>query len=228
MGNTNLVGSTLLSNLKNKRIDSNYTEVLAYDYENEDLKEVEEIDTEIYEKEIDIRDYMDKPLEFLIRDANISSDYFLEEDTKQISSSDFIDIEYVEKYDKDVPFFDDEVKETVYYDMETAEAFSRTEGEKIDEETLMSIIDSLEQKIKNTQDALKEKSDQINHLREENLGLQKTLMREQDIVMKEQDLHNKTLTKVEKLLLDKRGELIERQKASKKNWFLKLIDKIKS
>ncbi|MGL4739854.1 MAG: hypothetical protein ACRC41_03505, partial [Sarcina sp.] len=93
---------------------------------------------------------------------------------------------------------------------------------------ILKRINKLEEKLSYQADVIKIKQEEIDSLKVMNLELKETLMKEQDEVMKEQDYHNDTLSKVEKLLLEKRGELIERQRASRKNWFLKIIDKVKS
>lgn len=222
MGKGKIVGSTLLSNIKSKRIDLEVENVEDYEIETKSLNETEDIDIEICEKEIDIKDYMDKPIELLMKDANISADYFTETSTEEEDNS-IIDIEYVCSEEE---FSDQDVTEAIFYDMDKLEAFSRSESDT--EAEILSMLSSLEEKVKYSEKALQEKEMQIDYLRKQNLGLQKTLMREQDIVMKEQDLQNKTLSKVEKLLLDKREELMQRQRASKRSWFLKILDKVKS
>lgn len=95
-----------------------------------------------------------------------------------------------------------------------------------------SEIDKLKYELELQKRRIEEKEIEIDYLKAENSDqkviisdFHQTLMREQEIVMKEQDLHEKTLSRAEKLLLDKREELIERQNYKKRNWFLKLFDR---
>lgn len=95
-----------------------------------------------------------------------------------------------------------------------------------------SEIDKLKYELELQKKRIEEKEIEIDYLKAENSDqkviisdFHQTLMREQEIVMKEQDLHEKTLSRAEKLLLDKREELIERQNYKKRNWFLKLFDR---
>lgn len=93
-------------------------------------------------------------------------------------------------------------------------------------------INKLKYELEFQKKRLEEKEQEINYLKSENLDqkitisdFHQTLMREQEIVMKEQELHEKTLSRAEQLLLDKREELIERQNYKKRNWFLKLFER---
>lgn len=93
-------------------------------------------------------------------------------------------------------------------------------------------INKLKYELEFQKKRIEEKEQEINYLKSENLDqkiiisdFHQTLMREQEIVMKEQDLHEKTLSRAEQLLLDKREELIERQNYKKRNWFLKLFER---
>lgn len=93
-------------------------------------------------------------------------------------------------------------------------------------------INKLKYELEFQRKRIEEKEQEINYLKSENLDqkiiisdFHQTLMREQEIVMKEQDLHEKTLSRAEQLLLDKREELIERQNYKKRNWFFKLFER---
>ncbi|MGL4989951.1 MAG: hypothetical protein ACRCYC_10395 [Paraclostridium sp.] len=200
MSKSDLAGKTLLANIKMKK-----SELISM--ENEKINSLEDI---IYEKEIiedpnlqiKIEDYYNKPLEVLINDVSKYSGK---------SETEAIDIEFTDVTENGI-------------ELEPIENLESNDKEL----EILKRINNLEERLSYQADIIKIKQDEINTLKVINLELKETLMKEQDEVMKEQDLHNETLSKVEKLLLEKRGELIERQKASRKNWFLKIIDKVKS
>ena len=213
MENTKIAGGSFLSNLQSKRYELEGTIVTKIEGKSKGV-ELEICEKDI-ENEIDIKDYLNKPIEFLIKDAKeaelIDEDFegelnfYLEAKNELAIDIDFVDI----FEDKEIPFNNE---------MNTY----------IEKKNNTLTLESLQDRLDFIQKELEEKDQQIDSLKEENKGLQKTILREQDIVMKEQDLHDKTLSRVEQLLLEKRSELIERQKASKKNWLLKLLDKVKA
>ncbi|MGL4762162.1 MAG: hypothetical protein ACRCWG_12000 [Sarcina sp.] len=224
MENTKIAGGSLLSNLQNQRYELDEISV-QNDANN---IEIETLNLEICEKgidcEIDIKNYLDKPIELLIKDANEVD--LNEKDYVEIKNN-IIDIEFIDVLEiEEIPFDLEEVNlESIFEDINEYGNNINEDRNNINDKNI--ILETLKSDLDQVQDRLREREKEINRLREENQGLQKTLMREQDIVMKEQDLHDKTLSRVEQLLLDKRSELIERQKASKKNWIFKLIDKVK-
>lgn len=214
-----IAGSSFLSNLQNKRFELEETKILQL----ESSVGSEKIDIEILAKsideEIDMKEYLDKPIEFLIEDSTEAEfienelenemKFYLEEKNQNAIDIEFVDIFEEENLEGEIDKFN---QKNIFEE----------ENEQI------LLLKSLQEKINDIQIKLNEKDKEIIDLKKENKGLQQTLTREQDIVMKEQDLHDKTLSRVEQLLLEKRTELIERQKASKKSWFLKLIDKVKA
>lgn len=214
-----IAGSSFLSNLQNKRFELEETKILQL----ESSVGSEEIDIEILAKsideEIDMKEYLDKPIEVLIEDSTEAEfvenklenemKFYLEEKNQNAIDIEFVDIFEEENLEAEIDKFN---QKNIFEE----------ENEQI------LLLKSLQEKINDIQIKLNEKDKEIIDLKKENKGLQQTLTREQDIVMKEQDLHDKTLSRVEQLLLEKRTELIERQKASKKSWFLKLIDKVKA
>ncbi|MGL4450219.1 MAG: hypothetical protein ACRCTZ_03375 [Sarcina sp.] len=228
MEKTKVAGGSFLSNLQNQRVELDGVTTLNL----ENNIELEENNIEISEKnveEIDIKNYLDVPIEVLIKNSteveivkddivedeiNNEMKFYLEEKKQNI-----IDIEFIDVFNEDIPFLDNS-----RYEIEEVHRseFSNEENEQ------KLLLKTLQDQIIDIQEKLFEKDKEIIELKEENKDLQQTLMKEQDIIMKEQDLHDKTLSRVEQLLLEKRTELIERQKASKKNWFLKLIDKVKA
>lgn len=229
---TSIAGGSFLSNLQNKRFELEEDTTL----EENSITEIDEVNIEVSEKdivkEIDIQNYLNKPIELLIEestkaevDKEFTSEmkFYLEERTKSVIDIDFIDI-----------LEEEETFENINSEIGRLQVQKETQDEmdyflvKSLQDKINDIEEKLYAKDLDIQKKLYAKDKEIQELKEENKGLKKTLLKEQDIVMKEQDLHDKTLSRVEQLLVEKRNELIERQKASRKNWFLKFIDKIKS
>lgn len=229
---TSIAGGSFLSNLQNKRFELEEGTTL----EENPITEIDEVNIEVSEKdivkEIDIQNYLNKPIELLIEestkaevDKEFTSEmkFYLEERTKSVIDIDFIDI-----------LEEEETFENINSEIGRLQVQKETQDEmdyflvKSLQDKINDIEEKLYAKDLDIQKKLYAKDKEIQELKEENKGLKKTLLKEQDIVMKEQDLHDKTLSRVEQLLVEKRNELIERQKASRKNWFLKFIDKIKS
>lgn len=232
MGKSNIVGGTLLSNIKQKRqlLNSEYEEEISTLSERNNIKALDSAKENDHEIQININDYMNKPIELLMQDTNMMANYF---------DNNIIEANENENLEDNINL---EVTEIINYDLETNNAFSiikkeledivNTEDDdvknSISKQEFLALITSLEKEVTIVKNELSKKDVEIDSLKKENHGLQQTLMKEQDNIMSEQELENKTLSKVEKLLLDKREELIERQKVSRKNWFLKILDKVKS
>ncbi len=207
MENKELRGITLYDNLKAKRME-----------------------TKKHSNEIDIREYLDKPIEELILDSqeieliddlNREQIQFCEEE----ASKDNFDAEMQEL---------SEAKQYKFNLKELEQEECLIDLENKEDEKDEYLVKVLEEKIKQIEERLQEKEEQISYLKEENFeqkliisDFHQSLTREQEIVMREQDLREKTLSKVEILLLEKREELIERQH-KKRNWFSRIFSKKKS
>lgn len=226
---TKIAGNKLLSNIKNKRYEieslelaseekvANTANDLATNYD--DLND---------EMEIDIKDYMDKPIECLLNEVNKRSDSEKNASELELDSiNDLVDLEFIgeseELDDLEEYYNDSTIRETVYYNMDTDESFSHVINiaEESSYEDALSEIQKLKMELEKQRDIIEQRENAIEEL-------QTTLLREQENCMNEDELKNKTLTKVESLLLEKRSELAERQKASRRNWFFKILDKVKS
>ena len=232
MNNTNLAGNMLLSNIKNKRFELD-------SLENDIYIDVQAgvVNDDIYDGdidiEIDLNDYMNKPIGMLLSDVKKQMDKEEKEELEFTNFSEESDIEElmglefiyddVEDVNIDSYFGNEGIKETVYYDIDTEESFL-----KVDEQIGKNIDTGNLDEIKRLKRQLEKQKEELYKRDKELEKLQMVLMLDENLTVSEEYLENKSLSKVEQLLLDKRGELVERQKASKKNWFFKILDKVKS
>ena len=225
MNNTNLAGNMLLSNIKSKRAELDTLENDIY---------IDIVDEDIYEGDIDVEinlnDYMNKPIGILLNDVKKQMDkeeleltnFSEESDIEELMGLEFI-YDDVEDVNIDSYFGNEDIKETVYYDIDTEESFL-----KVDEQIGKNIDTGNLDEIKRLKRQLEKQKEELYKRDKELEKLQMVLMLDENLTVSEEYLENKSLSKVEQLLLDKRGELVERQKASKKNWFFKILDKVKS
>ncbi|WP_297439188.1 hypothetical protein [uncultured Clostridium sp.] len=229
MNNTNLAGNMLLSNIKNKRFELD-------SLENDIYIDVQAgvVNDDIYDGdidiEIDLNDYMNKPIGMLLSDVKKQmnkeelefTNFSEESDIEELMGLEFI-YDDVEDVNIDSYFGNEGIKETVYYDIDTEESFL-----KVDEQIGKNIDTGNLDEIKRLKRQLEKQKEELYKRDKELEKLQMVLMLDENLTVSEEYLENKSLSKVEQLLLDKRGELVERQKASKKNWFFKILDKVKS
>ena len=229
MNNTNLAGNMLLSNIKNKRFELDSLENDIYIDVQAGVVNDDTYDGDI-DIEIDLNDYMNKPIGMLLSDVKKQmnkeelelTNFSEESDIEELMGLEFI-YDDVEDVNIDSYFGNEGIKETVYYDIDTEESFL-----KVDEQIGKNIDTGNLDEIKRLKRQLEKQKEELYKRDKELEKLQMVLMLDENLTVSEEYLENKSLSKVEQLLLDKRGELVERQKASKKNWFFKILDKVKS
>ena len=229
MNNTNLAGNMLLSNIKNKRFELDSLENDIYIDVQAGVVNDDTYDGDI-DIEIDLNDYMNKPIGMLLSDVKKQmnkeelelTNFSEESDIEELMGLEFV-YDDVEDINIDSYFGNEGIKETVYYDIDTEESFL-----KVDEQIGKNIDTGNLDEIKRLKRQLEKQKEELYKRDKELEKLQMVLMLDENLTVSEEYLENKSLSKVEQLLLDKRGELVERQKASKKNWFFKILDKVKS